>query len=291
MISPQESGAGRASLEGPLGASDDNRPVYRVAAFGLATRLRKLLEIVLRHARHNRYRYAIAADPAAGAFDIALVDMTADGGPEVASTLQRALRGRPVIKVGRRNDAKRPRDDLLHSLFVADLLGALNGFVETQLRQPPAVAASRPGWPGQVVENGKTRRPRALVVDDSPTVRRQLAVALGQMGIDSEAVEGAREALDVLRTRRYELCFVDVVMPGIDGFRLTREIKRDPDTRATSVVILTSRSTPFDLARGALAGCNCYLVKPVSMQSLRETVARQLRRPGRGGGGMGLRPA
>lgn len=291
MVSPQESGARRASPEGPPSASGDNRPVYRVAAFGLATRMRKLLEIVLRHARHNRYRYAIATEPAAGAFDIALVDMTADGGPEVASTLQRALRGRPVIKVGRRNDPNRPRDDLLHTSFVADLLGALNGFVDTQLRQPPAVAASRPGWPGHIVENGQPRRPRALVVDDSPTVRRQLAVALGQMGIDSEAVEGAREALDVLRLRRYEICFVDVVMPGVDGFRLTREIKRDPVLRATSVVILTSRSTPLDLARGALAGCNCYLVKPVSLQSLRETVARQLRRPEHRDGGLGLRTA
>lgn len=286
MTSPQEPGAHR---ESPAG--DSGRPVYRVAVFGLATRLRKLLEIVLRHARHNRYHYALAAEPAAGAFDIALVDMTADGGPEVASTLQRALRGRPVIKVGRRNDPQRPRDDLLHSLFVADLLGALNGFVETQLREPPAVAAGRPGWPGPIIDNGVSRRPRALVVDDSPTVRRQLAVALAQMGIDSETVEGAREALDVMRLRRYELCFVDVIMPGIDGFRLTREIKRDPATRPTSVVILTSRSSPLDLARGALAGCNCYLVKPVSMRSLRETVARQLRRPVRRGSDSGLRPA
>ncbi|MFA7504754.1 MAG: response regulator [Burkholderiaceae bacterium] len=286
MMSPQETGA-----PGGSPSADAQRPVYRVAAFGLATRLRKLLEIVLRHARHNRYHYAVATDPAAGAFDIAIVDMTADGGPEIASTLQRALRGRPVIKVGRRSDPQRPRDDLLHSVFVADLLGALNGFVETQLRQPPAVAASRPGWPGPIIENGVTRRPRALVVDDSPTVRRQLAVALGQMGIDSEAVDNAREALDVLRLRRYELCFVDVIMPGIDGFRLTREIKRDPVTRPTSVVILTSRSSPLDLARGALAGCNCYLVKPVSMQSLRETVARQLRRPARRGSDSGLRLA
>lgn len=286
MTSPQASGAARGSPPG-----DPQRPVYRVAVFGLATRMRKLLEIVLRHARNNRYHYALAVDPAAGAFDIALVDMTADGGPEVASTLQRALQGRPVIKIGRRSDPQRPRDDLLYSLFVADLLGALNGFVETQLREPPAVAASRPGWPGPIIENGMTRRPRALVVDDSPTVRRQLAVALGQMGIDTEAVEGAREALDVLRLRRYELCFVDVIMPEIDGFRLTREIKRDPATRPTSVVILTSRSSPLDLARGALAGCNCYLVKPVSLQSLRETVARQLRRPARRSGNAGLRPA
>ncbi|MEZ5657200.1 MAG: hypothetical protein R3E83_01300 [Burkholderiaceae bacterium] len=46
------------------------------------------------------------------------------------------------------------------------------------------------------------------------------------------------------------------------------------------VIILTSRSSPFDLARGALAGCSSYLVKPVSLQSLRDTVHRQLQRIG-----------
>lgn len=260
---------------------DPDPPVYRVASFGLAARFQRLLEIVLRHAKHNRYRYTLADDAAAGAFDIALVDMTVDGGPEVATTLQRALNGRPVIKVGRRNDADRPRDDLLHAGFTADLLVALNGFVERHLRRPPAVAAHRPDWPRTVSETGEMRRPRALIVDDSPTVRRQLALALNQMGVDSEAVAGALEAVDVLRTRRYEICFVDVIMPEIDGYRLTREIKRDPALRGLPVVILTSRSSPFDLARGALAGCNSYLVKPVSMLSLRDTVLRQLRRSAR----------
>lgn len=255
------------------------RPLYRVAAFGLARRLHSLLEIVLRHARHNPYRYALTTDTAAGAFDIALVDMTAPDGPEMARKLQHLFRGRPVIKVGRRRDPQRARDDLLHSAFVSEVLLALNQFVDAQLRRPPAVAAARPGWPGSIVDKGVARRPRALVVDDSPTVRRQLAVALGQMGIDSEGVVGASDALGVLRLRRYELCFVDVVMPGVDGFRLTREIKRDPLTRATPVLILTSRSSPLDLARGALAGCNSYLVKPISIQSLRETVSRQLQLP------------
>ena len=101
------------------------------------------------------------------------------------------------------------------------------------------------------------------------------------MGLDSEGVSSAREALDILATRRYELVFVDVVMPEMDGYQLTREIKRNKILRPMPVVILTSRSSPFDLARGALAGCNSYLVKPVSLQSLRETVARQLHRSAR----------
>jgi len=83
--------------------------------------------------------------------------------------------------------------------------------------------------------------------------------------------------------------FVDVMMPVMDGYQLTRAIKRDPATRAIPVVILTSRSSPFDLARGALAGCNRYLVKPVALQSLRDTVLRHLRKRAEAREGAGLR--
>ena len=109
-------------------------------------------------------------------------------------------------------------------------------------------------------------------------MRRQLSLALHQIGLDSEAVASAREALEVLAMRRYEMVLADVVMPDMDGYRLTRTIKRNRALRGMPVVILTSRSSPFDLARGALAGCNSYLVKPVSMQSLRDTVQRHLKK-------------
>ncbi|MEZ5738798.1 MAG: response regulator [Burkholderiaceae bacterium] len=74
------------------------------------------------------------------------------------------------------------------------------------------------------------------------------------------------------------MVFADVMMPELDGYQLTREIKRDRTLKGLPVIILTSRSSPFDLARGALAGCSSYLVKPVSLQSLRDTVNRQLRK-------------
>jgi twitching motility two-component system response regulator PilG len=70
-------------------------------------------------------------------------------------------------------------------------------------------------------------------------------------------------------------------MPDMDGYRMTRLIKKNRSLRGMPVVILTSRSSPFDLARGALAGCNSYLVKPVTLQSLRDTVMKHLRRVAR----------
>ncbi|HPU51256.1 MAG TPA: response regulator [Burkholderiaceae bacterium] len=282
----------------PGNAALDPRPYYRVANFGLGHKLQRLTEIVLRHARHNQYRFELSPSRGPGEYDIAMVDMTVRGGPEVANTLRQLPQARPVVKVGRRNDEIRGHDDLLRASFTMNLLATLNRVVEERLltqaahrRQsaPPAArlrvaetsAAPPTATDGDIqdtITQLPTRRPRVLVVDDSPTVRRQLAVAMHRMGLDSEGVSSAREALDTLATRRYELVFVDVVMPEMDGYQLTREIKRSKLLRPMPVVILTSRSSPFDLARGALAGCNSYLVKPVSLQSLRETVARQLHR-------------
>lgn len=262
-----------------MAQASDTRPEFRVAVFGLATKFQRLLEIVLRHARHNRYRYSLSPTRGPGEFDIALVDMTVAGGPEVASTLRRVLEDEAVLQVGRRADPERPRDDLLQSSFVAQVLFALNRVVDAMVqRRREAELAQALAAGLMVADHGERRRPRALIVDDSPTVRRQLSLALHQIGLDSEAVASAREALDVLAMRRYEMVLADVVMPDMDGYRLTRTIKRNRALRGMPVVILTSRSSPFDLARGALAGCNSYLVKPVSMQSLRDTVQRHLKK-------------
>lgn len=274
----------------------DARPTFRVAVFGLGHKFQRLAEIVLRHARHNRYRYVLAGAATPAEFDIAMVDMTASGGPEVARNLRSA---RPVVRVGRRCDHARGRDDLLQSGFTLELLKTLNRVVEEALlgrpqagAQPAAVRAGGPVPEGASLDSGVERRPRALIVDDSAVVRRQLALALLRMGIDSEGAASAAAARQALAAGRFDLVFVDVVMPETDGFRFTRELKRHPEWRALPVIILTGRSSPLDLVRGALAGCNTYLVKPVTLQSLRDTVTRHLKLNARRAlARAGLRPA
>jgi CheY-like chemotaxis protein len=295
----------------PGNAALDDRPMFRVADFGLDQRLLSHADTLLRHARHNPYRYELASNRQPGGFDIAMVDMTAAGAPQALEDLRgHALAPVPggvaaapaIVRVGRRADEERGQDELPVNAFTHGLIPALNRAVEHTLLSGQGAgarvragagagradaAATRPpaaephGSEGDDPDDAPSaRRPRVLVVDDSPTVRRQLAVALHRMGLDSEGVNSAREALETLAVRHYEMVFVDVVMPEMDGYRLTREIKRSRTLRPMPVVILTSRSSPFDLARGALAGCDSYLVKPVSMQSLRETVARHLHRAG-----------
>jgi CheY-like chemotaxis protein len=263
----------RSTADAPARPAADERPTFRVAAFGLGRKFQRLAEIILRHARHNRYRYVLATATGPHEFDIAMVDMTARGGPEVERSLRRA---RPVVRVGRRCDAVRGQDDLLQSGFTLELLRTLNRVVEEALLGRPVAGNEAPS--AALVRDGEgSRRPRALIVDDSPTVRRQLSMALLRMGIESEGAADAVEARAALEAGRFDLAFVDVVMPDLDGFRFTRELKRHPVLRAMPVIILTSRSSPLDLARGALAGANTYLVKPVTLQSLRDTVARHLK--------------
>jgi twitching motility two-component system response regulator PilG len=98
------------------------------------------------------------------------------------------------------------------------------------------------------------------------------------MGIACECAESGAEALERLGEDHFDLALVDVVMPDMDGYRLTREIKRNRRLRQMPVIILTSRSSPFDLARGALAGCDTYLTKPVPFRALEAAVVKQMRR-------------
>jgi CheY-like chemotaxis protein len=115
-----------------------------------------------------------------------------------------------------------------------------------------------------------------LIVDDSPTVRRQMEQALQRMGLACVAVAGGKEALQALQSHDFAMALVDVMMGDMDGYQLTREIRRRaPDV---PVIILTSRSSPFDLARGALSGCSSYLVKPVPLRRLRSVVHKRLQK-------------
>jgi CheY-like chemotaxis protein len=266
----------------PCGGTADRQQV-RIAAFGLANKFQRILEIVFRHARHNPYRFVLAASSGPGDYDVALVDMTAKGGPGVAQMLRRLPQARPIVTVGRREDPTRACDDLVLQRFAMNLLAVLNRVVDRQLTRVARAGASMVRgaltWLGEPDAEGLLgRKARVLLIDESPAVRRQLALALQQRGLDCEGVGSGGEALDVMAVRRYELVLLEADLPDMSGLRLARDIKRDPALRGMPVIVLTDRSGPLDLLRGALSRCDSYLVKPVTLQTLHDTVARCLRR-------------
>lgn len=117
---------------------------------------------------------------------------------------------------------------------------------------------------------------RALVVDDSPTVRKQLELELSDFNILSDTVESGEAALKLLERTQYDLIFLDVVLPGMDGYHICKEVRKNPKTKQLPVIMLTSKSSPFDRVRGSLVGCSAYLTKPVDPKLFRDTVEKYM---------------
>jgi len=105
-----------------------------------------------------------------------------------------------------------------------------------------------------------------LIVDDSLPVRKALDMKLRLMNYDVQHASSGREALHTLQNGRFDFIFLDVVMPGIDGYEVCKLIKRNKLTKNIPVVMLTSR----------LAGCDSYLTKPVENEKFEKVVAGML---------------
>lgn len=103
-----------------------------------------------------------------------------------------------------------------------------------------------------------------LIVDDSLAVRRQMQIEFELRRDNLDLANNAEEALKAINQKKYDLIFLDVIMPGMDGYAVCKKIKKSELNRNTPVVLLTSRSSSFDKIKGALAGCDSYLVKPIN---------------------------
>lgn len=119
---------------------------------------------------------------------------------------------------------------------------------------------------------------RALVVDDSLPVRRQLEQELKRFGAQADMAESGERAKELLAQNRYDIVFLDVILPGVDGYDICKTIKRDKALKKTPVVMLTSKSSPFDRIKGTLSGCNNYLTKPVNRVVFLKVVRSYLER-------------
>ncbi len=118
---------------------------------------------------------------------------------------------------------------------------------------------------------------RALVIDNSKPVRKQIELELRLFGMQVDAVEAGEEALDLLDQHHYDIVFSEVLLPGIDGYQLCKSIKKNKNSENTIVIFLTSKSSPFDRIRGGLAGCDTYLIKPVKQSAFQKAVQRYLK--------------
>jgi twitching motility two-component system response regulator PilG len=113
---------------------------------------------------------------------------------------------------------------------------------------------------------------RVVLIDDSNTIRRSGEIFLSQAGCKVILAEDGFDGLSKVVDNKPDIIFVDVMMPRLDGYQTCALIKNHLEFKNTPVVMLTSKDSLFDRARGKLVGADQYLTKPFSKKSLIEAV-------------------
>ncbi len=109
---------------------------------------------------------------------------------------------------------------------------------------------------------------KVLIVDDSKTELMFLSDLLQKNGMSVKTAEGADEAFRRLTEEKPDLILMDVVMPGQNGFQLTRAISRTPEYSEIPIIICTSKNLETDRVWGLRQGARDYITKPVDAAEL-----------------------
>ena len=135
---------------------------------------------------------------------------------------------------------------------------------------------------------------KVLVIDDNPVDVKLLSTVLGAAGYDVTGAPAAAAALAAIRREKPQVVLVDLALPGMDGMALVRQLKADPETRGIVVAAVTGHPSWWKKDEALDAGCDAYILKPVSTRELPQRVSAMAARktePNPPGGAVGLAPA
>jgi DNA-binding response OmpR family regulator len=126
-----------------------------------------------------------------------------------------------------------------------------------------------------VTGNGQ---PLILIADDDPDILALVSFRLERAGYEIVQARNGEEAVQVALARRPDLAVIDVMMPRIDGYEATRQLRQHEETSRMPIILLTARVQEEDIARGFDAGADDYVKKPFSPQELGSRVQAVLGR-------------
>ena len=124
----------------------------------------------------------------------------------------------------------------------------------------------------------QTTRPLVLVADDDPDILALVRFRLEREGYDVVSAPDGKAALELALDHTPDLAVLDVMMPRLDGYEVTRRLRAHEPTKTMPIILLTARVGEPDLEHGFEMGADDYVTKPFSPQMLRERVQAALGR-------------
>nr|WP_207143416.1 response regulator [Ectothiorhodospira shaposhnikovii] len=117
-----------------------------------------------------------------------------------------------------------------------------------------------------------------MVIDDSKTIRRTAETLLKKYGCEVVTATDGFEALAKIAEHKPDIIFVDIMMPRLDGYQTCALIKHNRVFRQTPVIMLSSKDSIFDKARGRIVGSEQYLTKPFTRDDLLGAIRQHVRK-------------
>lgn len=265
----------------------NSKKLSEIALIGISAHEMRVLQTICLISRSRPQTYALQEDAASGTADIAIVDQDNPRALIAWKNFQANNPDLPAIMLTRHPGTDPSLCQLGRPLMATRLLKILDQTLATN--ESPAftpaqesesnvstLSAKAKAAQRSTTEVEKNTQQSALVVDDSLPVRRQIGIHLAPLVGKVDFAEDGERALELIANRTYDIIFLDVVLPGMDGYKICRVIKKNKKTKKTPVIMLTGKSSPFDMVKGKLAGCDTYLTKPVEDTTFDEVVQKYL---------------
>jgi twitching motility two-component system response regulator PilG len=132
---------------------------------------------------------------------------------------------------------------------------------------------AKPATPAPPSPAVKPARKTILIVDDSITVRKLVSMTVNEMGYRVVEAADGQEALECIRAEGVpDLVFLDIMMPGMDGYALCKELRSAKPTANLPIVMLSGKDGMFNKMRGRMAGSTHYLTKPFQAEALKQVI-------------------
>ena len=115
-----------------------------------------------------------------------------------------------------------------------------------------------------------------LAVDDIPLNLLLVKKMLSRFNFEFRTAADGQQALDAVAAKKPDLILLDLMMPGIDGFEVIRRLRANPETADIQIVILSALNSNEDVVKGFNEGANDFIMKPIIMEKLLNSVITQM---------------
>ncbi len=157
----------------------------------------------------------------------------------------------------------------------AESAGAGQGS-EFTIKLPLSAEPSTPAMttPAKPIESAPLPELNVLVVDDIQASAKTLVLMLKAVGQKADAIFDGRSAITKISEGNFDIVFLDIAMPGMDGLEVARELRKNPRLQSLTLVALTGFGQEEDRQRSIQAGFTEHLVKPTSLELLTAVISR-----------------